>query len=753
MHWLRDDRAGRDGRACRGTVSAGIRPDSAAKLAGTTVFGTDLEVPGMLWGALVLAPEAHGRVRSVDLAGALALPGVVAIGSDDLERLVGGKAGDPERPAFPRDTVTYRNQPLAAVAAPTLELARDAARAVRIAIDQLPVVTDLEAVFPEWPGSSAGASQDIAAHVHARRGDVDRAFREAEAVVQETYRTASIHQVALEPHACIAEVTGGRWHVATSTQSPFGVREDTASILGIPEESIVVDGTWVGGGFGGKGASFLEPYALLLARASGRPVRLALTYREEFLLGRTTLPAVVRMETGVTGGRIVARRVRLLLDVGTSLPGRDFATGFAIGFLLGPYRTPTFEVEGYAVRTNKPPFGPHRAPFAPQCAFVVESHLEHVARECGIDPLSFKADHFLKEGDRTPFGQPVTPFGLASAFASARSTAERWRREAPAGHGVGVGAGFWSTNTGAGGEARVLLSSTQLRIVQGEREIGSGSVLVGLAAVAARRTGLPLDRISVEYADTDHAPFDSGVYGSRTVGALGRAVDSAVTQLFGVLSERMGARGPLRLAVDRGEIVVGNAHERRRVAELFRPEERARGEIAAEGKHYGKGGPIDETLVLDGTFYPYTDFTGAAHVAEVEVDRDTGSVRVVRYAAFQDVGVLIDPATARGQVEGGVAMGVGTALTEEALWSDEGRLLNAGLVDYRIPTLGEVPPIEVTFVEGFPGAGPFGAKGLGEPPIIPVPATIAAAVRDASGAHVTELPLSPERVARALKLL
>jgi len=734
-------------------VSVRVRPDSAAKLAGTTVFGTDLEVPGMMWGALVLAPVAHGRLRSVDLAPARALPGVAAIGSIDLERLVGGPGGDPERPAFPRDTVTYRNQPVAAVAAPTLELARQAARAVRVAVDGLPVLADLEDVFPEWPGSNAGGSEHVAAHVRARRGDVDGAFREAETVVRETYRTSSVHQVALEPHACVAEVTGDRWYVRTSTQSPFGVREDTASILGIPEESIVVDGTWVGGGFGGKGASFLEPYALLLARETGRPVRLALTYREEFVLGRTTLPAVMRMETAVTGRRVVGRRVRLLLDVGTSLPGRDFATGFSIGFLLGPYRTPTFEVEGYAVRTNKPPFGPHRAPFAPQCAFVVESHLEHVARELGIDPLAFKIDHVLGEGDRTPFGQPVLAFGLPSALASARSTAERWRKEAPPGHGVGVGAGFWSTNTGAGGEARVLLTPTELRIVQGEREIGSGSVLVGLAAVAARRTGLPIDRIVVEYADTGHAPFDSGVYGSRTVGALGRAVDEALTQLFGLLAERLGGPGPVRLTVDGGEILVTTGREQRTVAQLLTPGEQARGGISAEGKHYGKGGSIDETLVLDGTFYPYTDFTGAAHVAEVDVDRDTGSVRVVRYAAFHDVGVVVDPATARAQVEGGVVMGLGTALTEEALWSEEGRLMNAGLLDYRIPTLGEVPPIEVHFIEGFLGAGPFGAKGIGEPPIIPVPATIAAAVRDACGAHVTELPLSPERVARALKLL
>jgi CO/xanthine dehydrogenase Mo-binding subunit len=730
-----------------------IRPDSPAKLSGATVYGTDLDVPGMLWGALVLAPVAHGRLRSVDLAPARAIPGVVAISATDVPRLVDGKRGDPERPVFPSELITYRNEPVAAVAAPTRELARAAARAVHVEMDALPAVVDLETVFPDWPTSKVDDPERIAAHVHARRGNVRRAFRDAETVVAETYRTASIHQVALEPHACVAEVTDGTWRVRSSTQSPFGVREDTASILGVPEESVIVDGTWVGGGFGGKGASFVEPYALLLARAAGRPVRLALTYREEFVLGRTTLPAVFRMETAVTKGEIVGRRVRLLLDVGTSLPGRDFATGFAIGFLLGPYRTPAFEVEGYAVRTNKPPFGPHRAPFAPQSAFVVESHLEHVARVAGADPLEFKARHLLREGDRTPFGQPVLPFGLAAAFESARSTADRWRKEAPPGHGVGVALGFWSTNTGAGGEARLLLTPTELRILEGEREIGSGSVLVGLAQVAARRTGLPLEQIRVEYLDTAEAPFDSGVYGSRTVGALGRAVDEATVALLRRLGRRLGGPGPVSLEVEHGEIVVKRGSKRRRVAELFTPKERTCGGMAAEGKHYGKGGPIDERLVLDGTFYPYTDFTGAAHVAEVDVDRETGSVRLVRYAAFQDVGVVIDPPTAQAQVEGGVAMGLGTALTEEAIWSEDGRLQNAGLLDYRIPTLGEVPPIEVHFVEGFPGAGPFGAKGLGEPPIIPVPATVAAAVRDACGAHVTELPLSPERVARALKLL
>ncbi len=732
-------------------MSAARRPDADAKVRGAVEFGTDLSADGMWWGALVLAPVPHGTIRAVDLSAARAIPSVVAVGAADLPRLLGGAAGDPDRPAFPGQEVVYRSQPVAAVAAESLSLAREAARAVRVEVEERSAVADLEAVFPEWPGPEAARSPHVAAHVLARHGDVDREVAGAETVVAETYRTAGVHQVALEPHACLAEIRDGRWTVRTSTQSPFGVREDVASILGIAEGSVDVEGTWVGGGFGGKGASLLEPYALLLAKEAGRPVRLALTYREEFLLGRSTLPLVARLETGVRGGRIVARRVRLLLDVGTSLPGRDFATGYSIGFLLGPYRTETFEVEGFAVRTNKPPFGPHRAPIAPQAAFVAESHLSAVARAIGADPDEFRATHLWTEGGTTNLGQRVGPFGLAAALASARARAADWRKHKPPGHGVGVGLGFWSTNTGAGGEARLTLNERELVIEQGEREIGSGSVLVGLAAVASRRTGVPAERVRVDYRGTTEAPFDSGVYGSRTVGALGRAVDEAAVGLLAELGRRLGTPAPVTLTLQDGAIAVRFGQEVRPLPPLLTPEERSGAGLAGAGRHYGQAAEIDASRVVDGTFYPYQDFTGAAHVAEVDVDTLTGAVRVVRYAAFHDAGVVLDPAAARAQVEGGVAMGLGTALTEEALWSDDGRLLNAGLLDYRIPTLGEVPPVEVTFLEGYAGAGPFGAKGLGEPPIIPVPATVAAALADAVGVHPTELPLSPERVARIVK--
>ncbi|MFZ0831334.1 MAG: molybdopterin cofactor-binding domain-containing protein, partial [Thermoplasmata archaeon] len=389
------------------------RTDAEPKARGALEYGTDLEAPRMLWAALVRSPVAHGRIVRMDLGPARKMPGVVAVvGPDDLRTLLPKAALEAERPVFPLDEIRYRGEPIAAVAAETLEQARRAAAAVVPEVESLRVDARIEDVFPEWPSEAAAQDPRVVGHVHARHGDVEEKFRTAELVHSETYRTSGVHQVAIEPHACLAEVRDGTFCIRSSTQTPFGLREDTAAILGIPESSVLVEGTWVGGGFGGKGAAFLEPYALLLAVASGRPVKLSLTYTEEFELGRTTLPSIIRLDTAVARGRITARRVRLLLDTGASLPGRDFAVGYSIGFLLGPYRTESYEIEGFAVQTNKPPFGPHRAPFAPQSVFALESHLDGLARRLGVDPIEFRRLHAWREGDRTAYDQPVGPFGL-----------------------------------------------------------------------------------------------------------------------------------------------------------------------------------------------------------------------------------------------------------------------------------------------------------------------------------------------------
>jgi CO/xanthine dehydrogenase Mo-binding subunit len=735
-----------------------IRSDATAKIRGAAEFGTDLHADGMLWGALVLAPVAHGRIRRLDLAPARAVPGVVvALGAEEVRALLPSGGGDPERPIFPPVEILYRGQPIAAIAAESYDAARAGVAAVGIEVEPLPIVHQIEELFPEWPDHPEGSDRVIA-HVQARHGDLEGCFRDADLVVSDTFRTSGIAQVALEPHACLAEVKEGRWKVRSSTQAPFAVREDLSALLGIPEAEIVVEGSWVGGGFGGKASSLLEGFALVLARAAGRPVKLALRYREEFQLARSTLPAVFRLETAVRGGRMTARRVRTMLDSGASLPGRDFATGYSMGFLLGPYRFDAFAVEGIAIRTHKVPFGPHRAPLAPQCVFAAESHVDGIARKLGVDPIEFRERHAWKEGDTTMFGQPVGPIGLPEALRRARELATRWRTTLPEGNGIGIGVGFWSTSTGAGGEARLRLTPERLYIEEGERDIGSGSVSRGLAAVVERILGLPTDRIELRYQDTHEAPFDSGVFGSRTLGALGQAVQKASESLQRTLAQRMGggaASETIRIRPGAsGELEVHGGGGARPLRTLLLTEaERSPEGLVALGKHYGGGAILEETRIQKGEFYPYTDFTATVHLAEVSVDRETGQVRPVRCVGFQDVGVVVDPEMFRAQVEGAVAMGLGEALTEETLWSDEARLLNPYLLDYRIPAAGEVPPIEAVAIEGFLGAGPFGAKGLGEPPIIPVPAAIANAIADATGARPTELPMTAERVARALKLL
>ncbi len=732
-----------------------VRADAWEKLGGSSVYAADLSVPGMLWGAYVTSPHPHAEIVRVDRSRALRVPGVVGIlTAEDLPGLL-PRAPEPERPLLATKETRFPGEPVAVVAAESLRAAREGARAIAVEYRELPAFTEIEREFPRWPSpEEMRRHPQVNAHVHARRGDFEEELRRADHVHRELYRTSMVAQVPLETHACLGEVRGEEWYVRTTTQAPFGVREDLADKLGLPQERVRVEGTWVGGGFGGKNEALLEPHALLLSRLTGRPVRIALSFREEFLFARTTQPALFWMESCVRGGRLVARRTRLLLDTGASLPGRDFALGYSLGFTLGPYRLEAFELEGYALRTHRPPFGPHRAPLAPQCTFASEGHIDSLARTLGEDPTAFRRRHLWRPGDVSALGQKVRTFAGPEALERASRTASEWKRQHPT-HGVGVAIGYWSMSTSAGGEARLRLGPTGLVIEEGEREIGNGTVCQGLPRVAAATLGLPEEAIRVSYGDTSHAPFDSGVWGSRTLSTLGYAVAKAAEELLRKLRERLPGDGPLSLDLGTGAVRVVRDGRSVPLEELLTPEERTAGGLVAEGRHYGRSSEkLEEALVLEGEMFPYSDLIASVHVAEVEVDRETGSVRVLRYQAIQDAGKVWNPEGFRGQVEGAVVMGLGTALTEEGLLDEKGRLLNPGLLDYRIPTIADPPTsLEIVALEGRPGTGVGGAKGIGEPPMIPVPAAVANAVADATGTRVRALPLTPERVARALGLV
>jgi CO/xanthine dehydrogenase Mo-binding subunit len=737
------------------------RPDARAKAQGALVYAADLQVRGMLWGAFRTSPHAHAAIRSMDVQPALEVPGVVAVlTARDVREMIPSRPEGEALPLLADQEVTYAGQPVAAVAAEDRAAARAGAEAIRVQWEPRPAFVEIEREFPEWPDSERMRGDPrVVGHVRACRGDFEKACREADVVHSEVYRTSLVAHVALEPHGCLANVRGDDWYVRTTTQTPFGVRDDLADKLHLPASQIRVEGTWVGGGFGGRNEAILEPYALLLSRKTGRPVRIQLSFREEFLWDRTTLPAVFRMDSAVRDGQLTARRTRLLLDTGGSLPGRDFALGYSLGFTLGPYRVPVWELEGYALRTHRPPFGPHRAPLAPQCAFASESHIDSLARRLGEDPTEFRLRHVWREGDETPFGQRVPPFAAEEGLRRARDYIRSRRPNLPPGHGLGIAIGFWSTGTSMGGEARVRLGPEGARIIQGEREIGNGTVVAGLLRVASEALGLPVEALRVDYLDTSQAPFDSGVFGSRTAATLGYAVRKACDAIREELGRRLSPpSGPRPLAArlrwDSGRVLVEDGGDWIPLAKVLRPEEIAAGGLERWGKHYGRPSEeIDPSWVLEGSLSGYSDVVASVHVAEVSVDPQTGAVRPRHYLAIQDAGRVLDPDLYRGQVEGGVVMGLGTALTEEGLIGEDGHWQNPGLLDYRIPTMGEVPPIEIVALQGHTGSGVFGSKGIGEPPIIPVPAAIANAVADATGQRVREIPLTPERVARALGLL
>ncbi len=749
------------------------RTDALPKARGALTYGADLAAPQMLWAAYATSVHPHARLRSLPVEEARAMPGVRAVlTAGDIPRVLPKRRWDPSRPLLVETECRFQGEPVAVVAAQSLVEARAAARFLQSKAEWevLPAFTDLEKEFPEWPDvETMKRHERVNAHVLARRGDFERAVAEADLVHEETFRTPMVAQVPMEPHACLARVQGDDWHVQTTTQTPFGMREDIADKLHLPEAKVRVEGTWVGGGFGGKNEALLETHALLLSRLTDRPVRLSLSFREEFLFTRTTQPAIFRMATCVRDGKPFARRTRLLLDTGASLPGRDFALGYSLGFTLGPYRWDTWELEGYALRTHRAPFGPHRAPLAPQCTFASDGHMDSLARRLKVDPFQLRLEQVWRTGDRTPFGQEVPPFAAAAALEQARALEKEWRRGLAPGHGIGVGLGFWSTGTSMGGEAVLTLGPKGLTILQGEREIGSGSVVEGLRVIAAQATGLPEDAVEVVYGDTSTAPFDSGVFGSRTVIALGRAVEKGCEALLKELARRSDhspgeageatprprtSRGKLRLDLQGGEVFVRSPRGTGPLLGYLTEEERNGGGLRAHGKEYGRSHELDSSGAVEGDLYAYSDLIAAVHLAEVRVDPDTGSVRVVRYAAFHDAGKVLDREGYRGQVEGGLVMGLGTALSEEGLITSEGRLQNAGLLDYRVPTIRDAPSdLRIIAIEGFPGSGPQGSKGVGEPPIIPVPATVANAVADATGSRVLELPLTPERVARALALI
>ena len=741
-----------------------IRQDGHEKVTGSGRYAADMTVTGMLHGAFRIADVPHARIRRLDATAARALPGVHAVitAADVPEVRYGAFLKD--RTLFARDVVRWEGELIAAVAATTPAIAARAAALIEVDLEPLPAVTDLEAatrpgaplVHDDWAtyegDDNLVRDGNVASRSTIVKGDAQRGMADADVVVKDRYVADGSHAVPIEPRAILAEWLGDHVTIWSSTQVPFAARAGVAETLGLPLNQIRVIVPHLGGGFGAKCEVGFEPQVAALARAAGRPVKVVFSRREEFLLpDHRRERMILELETGaMRDGTIVARRGHLIVDNGAYSMDEPVLGQMAAMFAVGPYRIPNVDVSADVVYTNTQPSGSVRAPTGPTACWALEQHHDVVAERLGLDPVEFRRRNLVHEGDTGPTGQVFERIGVIETLESA-AKAIGWGRPLPDGEAVGIATGWWPSFPGASGaDVRINADGTGT-IVTGAQECGTGAVMA-LPILAAEVLGMRPDEFRILYQDTDAGPYDGGASGSQTTFNNGRAVIAAATdvreQLLDLAADVLEAnRSDLEL-VDGLARVKGSNAPSVTIAELAST-------AAGAGLLLGRGsGEPPPTPAVDASscvgrlggesFAAPTFFT---HAVRVRVDRDTGVVRVLEVAAAHESGVIVNPIGAAGQIHGGVAMGIGQALTEGVLLTEDGRHRNPYLLDYKLQTVADMPTIHVDFVDApSPTAGPKGLKGIAEPPCVPTPGAIANAITRAVGTRVRLLPMTPERV-------
>lgn len=750
-----------------GTIGRRVRrADGDAKVRGTSIYGMDHVEAGMLHAAVRRADVPAARIVRMDTSKAAGMPGVHAVitAADAPGR--SGMLVVKDQTIFADGEVRYVGEPLAAVAAATAEQAAAAAAAIEVELEPLEPVLDLDTVLdegtrlihPDWesydtfvPGPRGG---NLAWEAQADRGDVDAAFAAAHRVVTDEFRVPRQHQSPIEPHAAVARYDQGRYVVHTPSQFPYLVRARVAELLGVRPSAVRIVVPTIGGGFGGKLDALLEPLACVLARRAGRPVRVLNDRADEFRTAGPRENAVVRLRTAVDAeGRILAQDGHVVADNGANSSGETVAcAGVAPLVLGGTYRIPAARYRSQVVYTNTPPTAAFRGVNGVYCVHAQELHLDHIARELGLDRREFRLRNVLRRGDEMVNGQVLEDAFLVEALESVERRAP-WAQLTTSSRplrGVAVVPLTWITNPGPAEAAVRLAEDGTVMLTCAGAEIGSGAVATGVRQIVAEQLGVAVDDVLVATPDTDTGGYDHGAQGSRTTYGMGNAANDAANQVREQILRT--AAGLLEadesdLELTDGTVTVAGAPDTAiTLAAVAGAAMWSGGPISATGRFVAPPVPFDASCLTGALFTHFTAASYHAHLAEVEVDPDTGHVRVLRYVVAQDVGRAINPTMIEGQVHGGVAQGLGYALFEELRIDDGGRVLDTGLETYRLPTALDVPPIDLEILENPCESGPFGAKGAAEPSILPVAAVIACAVADALGRPIQELPLSPFRV-------
>jgi xanthine dehydrogenase molybdenum-binding subunit len=731
-----------------------IRHDGVDKVTGRAKYGADYSFPNMLHGKVLRSPYAHARIRSINVGRALALPGVRAIITGaELPALPNAQEAIGEIMFNPRDTghnvlardkVLYHGHAIAAVAATSPHIAEEALALIEVEYEPLaPVMTVEQAMAPDAPiidpelrtPESGDLPTNIAAHVQFKRGDLKAGFDAADYIVEREFTTAMVHQGYIEPHNAVAIYnTDGHATVYCSTQAPFELRAMIAQIVGMPVGDVKVVPAEIGGGFGGKTIVYLEPLAVALSRKTGAPVKMVMSRAEVMRASGPASGSTIRIKMGATReGVITAAEVLLAYEAG-AYAGSPVAAGAIT--TIGAYNIENFQIDGYDVLVNRPKTRGYRAPGAGNAALASETAVDELAGKCGMDPIDFRIKNAAREGTTQPAGTRFKRIGFIEVCEALKNSAHYAAPLEGKHRGRGVAFGYWM-NGGLQSSAVVNIHADgTASVVTGSPDIGGSRA--SMAMIAAEVLGLEVEKVRPSVGDTDSIGQTDVTGGSRVTLATGLAVYEAAHDAVRQIKER--AARLWKIAPEEVDYADGRAVSRNNgVAPLTLKE--------VAQKFARTGGPVSGRASVNAQGVGPA-FAGM--LIDLEVDPETGKTQVLRCTVAQDAGRAIHPSYVEGQMQGGAAQGLGWALSEEYVYDAKGMMRNAGFLDYRIPTCLDLPLIETCVVEVPNPMHPLGIRGVGEVAIVPGPAAAANAMYRATGIRMTEIPMSPPRVLKAI---
>lgn len=730
-----------------------IRPDGVDKVTGRAAYAADNSMPGMIWAKVLRSPHPHARIRGIDTSKAAALPGVKAVATAadfvefPIDKAVPIGIQDMRwmaRNMLAHERALFHGHPVAAVAATSQDIAAEACKLIEVDYEVLPWAIEIDdALKPDaTPLFDAmqfdGKPSNIAGKLEHKKGDIDAGFAEADVIIERSFTTRAVHQGYIEPHACTVSVgADGSTTIWSSSQGQFMVRAMTSFLTGIPQSSIRAIPAEIGGGFGGKTICYLEPVAAILSRKSGRPVKMVMS-REEVM--RATGPTSGSKSTVKIGakkdGTVVAGHGIFYLQAG-AFPGSPIRG--AAGCSFTPYTIPNVLSTGYDVVSNRSKVAAYRAPGAPIGAYAVECVLDEIAEAIGMDPLELRLKNIARDGTKAVHGPVFQSIGFAETIEAAIASDHYKTKLTGKFQGRGVANGWWFN---AGGESSAQVNITEdgnVVVTTGHPDIGGSRA--SIANITAELLGVDFNRVSVLIGDTATIGYSNLTGGSRVLFASAMVVTESSEKVI----EQLKQRAAKLWGIDASAVVWENGEARPSGEHTGNFPTLTLAEIAAKATE--TGGPIgagsqQNTTGAEGGF--------ATHICDVEVDVELGMVKILRYTCIEDVGKAIHPSYVEGQLQGGVAQGIGWALNEEYVFDKQGRVDNPSFLDYRMPVCSDLPMLDTILVEVPNPKHPQGVRGVGEAPLVPGPAAVCNAVGNALGIRFHDLPLSPMRVLAAI---